>query len=206
MHTTTPKEISRPIKRLIEKVAPGAKAIYLPVTPESAAVVNECFPNVQAKIERSGGSMLCGWQVWEWPHVLVEAEFHAVWQSPAGELVEITPKAQQEPRILFVPDPRLHYHGLPKDNVRLALRDDQLIRHFIRASELIVQVMNKGERISQYGHISVPANEIMPLQQAREFLGASISLGLRDHEACLCESGQKYKRCHGRGWSSVLGN
>ncbi|MCR6496278.1 hypothetical protein LJB71_08640 [Thermomonas sp. S9] len=119
MHTTTPGEISRPIKRLIEKVVPGGNGIYLPVNPEAGAVVNECFPNVQAKLERDGGQMLCGWQVWEWPHVLVEAEFHAVWKSPAGALVDITPKAQNETHILFVPDPRLSYQGLAKDNVRV---------------------------------------------------------------------------------------
>lgn len=206
MHTTTPGEISRPIKRLIEKVVPGGNGIYLPVNPEAGAVVNECFPNVQAKLERDGGQMLCGWQVWEWPHVLVEAEFHAVWKSPAGALVDITPKTQNETHILFVPDPRLSYQGLAKDNVRVPLRDDQVIRHFIRVSELIVQVMNKGERISQYGHVSVPAHEILPLQEARGFLGVSLASGLRDHDACLCESGNKYKRCHGRGWSSVLGS
>ncbi|MCR6496277.1 SEC-C domain-containing protein [Thermomonas sp. S9] len=66
--------------------------------------------------------------------------------------------------------------------------------------------MNKGERISQYGHVSVPAHEILPLLEARDFLGVSLASGLRDHDACLCESGNKYKRCHGRGWSSVLGS
>lgn len=112
MMTTTPPEISRPIKRLVERVVPGGSAIYLPVTPEPGAVVNECFPNVAAKIESAGGRMLCGWQLWEWPHVLVEAEFHAVWISPDGDLVEITPKPQHESKILFVPDPKLRYQGL----------------------------------------------------------------------------------------------
>lgn len=205
MMTTTPLEISRPIKRLVERVVPGGSAIYLPVTPEPGAVVNECFPNVETKIERAGGQMLCGWQLWEWPHVLVEAEFHAVWMSPAGDLVEITPKPQQESKILFVPDPKLRYQRLSKDNVRLALRDDLVIRHFIRASEMIVRVMNKGERSSQYGYVSVPAHELEPLQEARDFLGASLASGLRDHDACLCRSGNKYKRCHGRAWSVSLG-
>lgn len=205
MMTTTPLEISRPIKRLVERVVPGATAIYLPVMPEPDAVVNECFPNVEAKIKRAGGHMLCGWQVWEWPHVLVEAEFHAVWSAPDGALVDITPKAQQESKILFVPDSKLRYQGMAKDNVRLALRDDLVIRHFIRVSEMIVDVMNRGDRASQYGYVSVPAHEIEPLQKARDFLGASLASGLRDHDACLCRSGNKYKRCHGRTWSVSLG-
>lgn len=204
--TTTPPSVTRAIRRLIEIVVPGGEAVYLDVTPESDAVANECFPNVEAKINRAGGRMLCGWQLWEWPHVLVEAEFHAVWLSPSGEMVDITPKPHGEARILFVPDERLRYDGNAVDNVRLPLRDDQLIRHFIRASESIVHVMNRGERASQYGCVSVPAREIESLLEAQGFLGQSLASGLRDHDPCLCGSGGKYKRCHGRQLERVFGS
>jgi len=175
----------------------GAEPVYLPVQPEADAIALECFPNVQAKVARDGGQMQCGWQLWEWPHVLVEAEFHAVWVSPAGKMIDITPKPEGETYILFVPDPRRRYEGLAIDNVRMPLRDDLLIKHFIQMSEAIVRVMNRGERASQYGEVSVPANEIQPLLQARDFLGQSLGAGLREHAPCLCGSGSKYKRCHG---------
>ena len=92
--TTTPPEITRAVRRLTESVVRGAEPVYLDVQPEADAIVHECFPNVQAKVARDGGQMRCGWQLWEWPHVLVEAEFHAVWVSPAGELVDISPKPE----------------------------------------------------------------------------------------------------------------
>ena len=204
--TTTPPEITRAVRRLIETVAaPAGEAVYLMVQAEPDAVVNECFPNVEAKIARAGGHMLCGWQLWEWPHILVEAEFHAVWVSPEGEMVDITPKPHGETRILFVPDKRRRYEGVAIDNVRMPLRDDQLIRHFIRASEAIVRVMNRGERVSQFGHVSVPAAEINPLLQIQGLLGQSLAVGLRDHDSCLCGSGGKYKRCHGRQLEPILG-
>lgn len=202
--TTTPPEITRAVRRLSETVVPGAELVYVPVRPEAGAVVNECFPNVQAKIAHADGHMLCGWQLWEWPHVLVEAEFHAVWVTPEGDMVDITPKPEGEARILFVPDERRRYEGVVVDNVRMPLRDDQLIRHFIEVSEAIVRVMNRGERASQYGHISIPAHEIDPLLQARDFLGQSLASELRDHAACLCGSGSKYKRCHGRQLESFF--
>ncbi|MGH8420768.1 MAG: SEC-C domain-containing protein [Pseudomonas fluorescens] len=195
--TTTPPEITRAVRRLADSVVRGAQPVYLRVQQEADAIAHECFPNVQAKIARDSGTMLCGWQLWGWPHVLVEAEFHAVWISPAGELVDITPKPEGEARTLFVPDPRRSYEGLAIDNVRLPLRDDLLIRHFIQMSEAIVRVMNRGDRASRYGEISVPANEIQPLLQARDFLGQSLGAGLREHTPCLCGSGSKYKRCHG---------
>ena len=193
------------MRRLTETVVPGGEAIYLPVQPEADAVVNECFPNVELKIARAGGRMLCGWQLWEWPHVLVEAEFHAVWLSPEGEMIDITPKPHGEARILFVPDECRCYDGIAVDNVRMPLRDDQLIRHFIRASEAIVHVMNRGERATQYGYVSVPTHEIEPLLQVRGLLGQSLASGLRDHDPCPCGSGGKYKRCHGRQLEPVLG-
>lgn len=203
--TTTPPKITRAVRRLVEAMKPGGEAAYLTVQPEADAVVNECFPNVEAKIARAGGRMLCGWQLWEWPNVLIEAEFHAVWVSPVGELVDITPKPHGETRILFVPDERKHYDGTAVDNVRMPLRDDQLIRHFIRASEAIVRVLNRGERASQYGYVSVPAHEIEPLQQIQSFLGHSLASRLRDHDPCICGSGGKYKRCHGRELERVFG-
>ncbi|WP_238978994.1 SEC-C domain-containing protein [Novilysobacter arseniciresistens] len=205
MKTTTPPRVTRHIQRLIEKVVPGGQPVNLTVQPEAGAVVNECFPNVEAKIASAGGRMQCGWQIWEWPQVMVEAEFHAVWVSPEGQFVEITPKPHGEATILFVPDARRSYTGIAVDNVRMPVRDDLLICHFIKASEAIVQVMNRGECASQYGHVSVPAHEIEPLMMAQSFLGQSISSGLRDHDPCLCGSGGKYKRCHGRSFELAFG-
>lgn len=200
MKTTTPPNITRHIQQLIAKVVPGGNPTYLSVQPDGDAVVNECFPNVAAKITRAGGHMLCGWQIWEWPHVMVEAEFHAVSISPEGQFVDITPKPHGEATILFVPDARRTYTGVVVDNVRLPVRDDLLVHHFIKASEAIVQMMNRGERSDQYGQVSVPAHEIEPLMRAQSFLGESISAGLRDHDPCLCGRGGKYKRCHGPGF------
>lgn len=205
MHVTTPAQITPSIRRLVEKVSPGSDAIYLTVQPEADAVIYECFPNVDAKIARDGGRMLCGWQVWEWPHVMVEAEFHAVWASPDEQLVEVTPKPHGETRILFVPDPRRSYQGRAIDNARMPLRDDQMIRHFIRVSELKTAVLNRGERALQYGTVSVPTHEIEPVLQIQQFLGEALLAKRRDHDPCPCGSCGKYKRCHGRRFEAMLG-
>lgn len=198
MHTTTPPQITRHIRQLIQKVVPGGVASYMTVQPETDAIEKACFPNVEAKITRDGGHMLCGWQLWEWPQVMVEAELHAVWVSPEDQMVDITPKPGNETTVLFVPDPRRRAPNATVDNVRLPVRDDQLIRHFIRVSELKTRVFNRGVPAAELGHISVPAREIEPLDQAQAFLAHALLSGLRDHQPCLCGSGSKYKRCHGR--------
>ncbi len=198
VQTTTPQAISKRVAKLIDKLASRDKPVYLPVTPEPTAQDNECFPNVLAKIRSSGGSMLCGRQIWEWPNVLVEAEFHAVWRSPSGELVEITPKRHGEAKILFVPDSRLVYDGYSRDNVRMAVRDDALVHDFIRTAEAVFKLMNRGERAKMTGYVSIPRDEYEPLALAQTFLAQSIEQGLKDHSLCLCGSGRKYRQCHSR--------
>lgn len=198
MHTRTPPVITKQLISLATKVAPGKTPTYIPVCSESGAKVNECFHNVEAKVQKDGGSIVHGWQLWEWPNVLVEGEFHAVWRSPDGNLVDITPKADGEEKVLFVPDERRTYRGVTIDNFRVALRDDLLIHHFIKVSEQIAKVMNRGERAQQFGYVSVPADEIEPLLRFQTLTGEMLSKGLRAHDECLCGSGKKYKRCHGK--------
>lgn len=195
--TTTPARIDAPMRRLIDTVTPGGQAHYLPVRPTPDATVNGCFSNVRAKVARDGGRRLCGWQLWEWPGVLVEAEFHAVWLSPGGEMVEITPKPHGEDAILFVPDERRDYHGEVVDNVRIALHDDQLVEHFIRVSRAIVQVMARNGQPAGPGQVRVPAEQIAPLRRAQHFLGYAIDARLREHDPCPCGSGLRYRQCHG---------
>lgn len=90
----TPVEIDDDVKKLISTVCPDSRPIYLPVEPESYAQVNECFPAVAEKIKRDGGSRVIGWQIWK-TNIIVEAEFHALWESPQGELKDITPNQFQ---------------------------------------------------------------------------------------------------------------
>jgi hypothetical protein len=198
LHTRTPPEITKKLIGLAAKVAPGQTPLYVPVHPDPSAQVNECFHNVEAKVQKDDGAIVYGWQLWEWPSVLVEAEFHAVWRSRDGLCIDITPKVDGEEKVLFVPDERRKYRGVPTDNVRIALRDDPLIHHFIKISERIVKVMNRGERAQQVGYVSVPADEIEHLLIFQSLTGEMLRRGLRAHDDCLCGSGKKYKKCHGK--------
>ena len=198
MHTRTPPVITKQLLNLAANLARGQTPIYLQVQSETDAKANECFQNVQSKIRRENGSIVYGWQLWEWQHILVEAEFHAVWRSPTGELTEITPKQDNEERILFLPDPVRVYHGVTVDNVRVPLRDDALIHHYITVSKEITKVMNRGKKANLEGYVSVPAHEIEPLLEMKGLVQSMLVKGLRAHDSCLCQSGKKYKRCHGR--------
>jgi hypothetical protein len=157
----------------------------------------ECFPNVDRQISREGGHLVCGWTVWEWPRVLVEAEFHGVWKSPAGELVDITPKHGGDDQILFLPDPSRHYDGADVDNVRRPLRSDAMIRDFISTAEAIFQLQSGGNRaktrqVRLSGHEAV---EFQRLQIRGAMLASALGRGLNERCPCPCRSKRPYKKC-----------
>jgi hypothetical protein len=198
MNTRTPPNVDKHIQRLIARVAAGQNPVRLRVTPDAGALPAECYANVAARVAAEGGTVLYGWQLWEWPHVLVEAEFHAVWSSPSGELRDVTPRHDNEAEILFVPDTRRTYRGIPIDNVRIAIRDDLIVHDFIAAAEEMTRLRLRGGRDNGNGFISLPANEAEPLMQLQAITERMLTQGLRANDECACGSGSKYKRCHGK--------
>jgi len=62
-----------------------------------------CHASVRHRVRHHGGRRVNGWMIWQLKD-RVEAEFHAVWLSPAGDLLDITPRVDGEVNILFVPD------------------------------------------------------------------------------------------------------
>lgn len=194
----TPTTLTKQLLGLAANVAHRSTPLYVLVHPEPGAQTNACFHNVAAKVRKDGGTIVHGWLLWEWPNVLIEAEFHAIWQTSDGKLIDITPRTDGETRVLFVPDESRHYRGVLVDNVRVALRDDLLIHHFITVSAHIVKIIRRGQWVPQSGHISVPAGEFEQLLMLYDLTVAMLRKGLRAHDDCLCGSGKKYKRCHGK--------
>lgn len=101
---TTPPAITSAIIAFARGFSTGAPD-FVSVAPDQFGTYGWCCDGVRAKIATDGGSEVFGWTIWEWPQVLLTAEFHCVWKSDDGDLVDITPKPQHEERILFVPDP-----------------------------------------------------------------------------------------------------
>lgn len=115
------------------------------VIPSKESLPRECFPNVERYIKTNGGNILYGWQIWEWPKVLVEAEFHAIWVSPLGAYIDITPKDNHENKIFFLPSIKKSYQGRQIDNIRKHLTNDPIIHEFIKISKRIFMESNKGD-------------------------------------------------------------
>jgi hypothetical protein len=185
MFSTTPKTISDSVLRLRGKLGLHTEPLFVPVRETVGNEINECYGNVAKKIKTDGGTIQHGWTVWESPGKLIEAEFHAVWVSPAGEHIEITPHADGEAEVLFIPDPNRVYQQEPIDNVRLALCDDPAIHKMIRDNEQFSQLR------SLYNDGTGKAG--IPISVGPVHTGGKPGR----NEPCLCGSGTKFKKCHG---------
>ena len=63
-----------------------------------------CLDNCVAENNRSNNEIIYGWVIWQdKKHRFIEAEFHAVLKGN-GELLDITPRCDDEKTVLFIPD------------------------------------------------------------------------------------------------------
>ena len=201
----TPTIIDNHVEKLIKLLNTNTPPIYLNVTPEPYSQVTQCFTSVDEKIKRDGGSQVLGWQIWK-SDILVEAEFHAVWKSPNGDLQDITPKQIDISKILFLPDPKAQYVGSQVDNIRVNITQNKLIDDFIEISKAIFKMENKGNRAFEYELklIGAEAQNYKVLTQIKHALYSMITHGYNRNSTCFCHSGKKYKHCHGHKFTKTL--
>ena len=58
----------------------------------------ECYWTLDAHVRRPGGEAVYGWQVLQWPRLLVIAVHHAIWRTQEGALVDLTTPAPTDKR------------------------------------------------------------------------------------------------------------
>lgn len=140
----------------------------VPVQPLVDMPPDECFHVVKQHIAINGGRQVFGWSIWEWPGVFLEAEFHSVWETPEGILIDVTPKQMHCDAITFLHDARKKYEGYQVNNVRRPLVDSLTVRKFIEVNNQIFNAMNKGE--AKYEREVTVTPELAKLYRRRERL------------------------------------
>jgi len=191
------------LKKLMGIIGVNSQPIYVVVKPEGNAIVNECFPNVESKIKVDGGSQVNGWQIWKTDN-LIEAEFHAVWESDAKKLLDITPKPAPFAQILFIRDDEHSYNGSQVDNIRLNISGNSLVDDLITVNESLFIIENKGSRAFEY-ELKLGGEERKiweMLQEMKGGLSLMLAKGETKHQVCFC-GGSKYKKCHGKLLPSI---
>lgn len=196
----TPKNINQHVNKLVEIIDPSHEPLYVDVKVEKGAAISDCFQVVQQKVKNHGSKMIFGWQIWE-TNNLIEAECHAIWESPRGVLVDITPKEFPVSKILFVEDEYINYTGEQIDNVRLNKTDNPLVDDLITVCKCIFEFYNRGERAKLYDLSGVLNSEqvghLQYLKYLQQLISFMIEAGNSRDSACGCGGRKKYKDCHG---------
>jgi hypothetical protein len=107
-----------------ESLCSGQKPLCVPVHPVAGFLPRMCFQNVAEKVQVSGGGVVYGWDISQVPKVYLEAQFHAIWQSPSGKLACVTPGDIPQPWILFLRDVHHTYTGLEVPHQRMSLSSE----------------------------------------------------------------------------------
>jgi hypothetical protein len=167
LQTRVPDPGKKHVQSFCESLVPGGTPFPIAIDAEAHAEANDCFNIVKAKVATCGGTPIFGWAIWEWPGVLIEAEFHAIWKDESGSLRDISPAPDGVSSRLFLPDPSCSYEGKQVNNVRHPLTDNPEVRRLIAAQNAFFEVMNKSERA--YMHtVSIPEKELLPVTRERQ--------------------------------------
>jgi hypothetical protein len=62
-----------------------------------------CHVSAKDRAIKGGGRRIHGWAVWQFNGIAL-ADFHSVWQTPEGQLVDVTPPKYGTNQVLFVRD------------------------------------------------------------------------------------------------------
>jgi hypothetical protein len=203
MDTKVPRYPNAAIAALSRAVAPESTPVFVACRPVEGGPVDECFPIVECYARENGGSPCVGCTLWEWPGILVEAEFHAVWCSPSGDLIDIVPRLVPLDRVLFLPDPKREYVGTQVDNVRRPLTADPHAHELIELCERRFALMNRGARARQHGLIQLQGEEAkewrMIAKRSEDVMRAirRSVVSPRRNDPCYCGSRKKFKNCCG---------
>lgn len=93
---------------LAQKINPSVSLIEVPILNTPLPLGN-CYWNSEYYSSNNGGAVKFGWLMLLWPGVCIKAVHHAIWESPEGELIDVTthPVGVKAKHSLFLTDDSL---------------------------------------------------------------------------------------------------
>jgi hypothetical protein len=181
MPDRVPSAITAEILALCRQLDPTRAPLWVPVRPTPGAGEAHDLAALKSHVARQGGRIQFGWTIWENPGWYLEAEFHPLWSTPQGELIETSPApgAVALARVLFLPDATRAFQG----------EDIPNRFHALSRSPDVVSVVQQAEFLARL--------QAETRTQARKALSQGRNPARND--PCPCGSGLKYKKCCGSG-------
>lgn len=139
-----PAEITDEVRSFAQKLVEDGEPVFVTVNPPIYTPPNLCFQNVELVVAVNGGQRQFGWYFHEdTDQLLYMAVFHAVWRTPDGSLVDVTPHPQHRDRILFLPDPVRVHRGKLIPNRYYPRVDAPVVQEMIRLFQKEVSYWNR---------------------------------------------------------------
>ncbi|QES88847.1 SEC-C metal-binding domain-containing protein [Rhizosphaericola mali] len=208
LNKMTPQKITFTVTKFIDSLNATHEPILLDVEAEEGAEERDCFPVVQKKVEKEGGRMIMGWQIWQFKDLYIEAECHAVWEDKNEDLHDITPKPESVKKILFVEDSNLIYDDKQIENIILNTSNNKLVDDLIEVSHAIFKFDNKGIRAETYNLSDILNSEQVDyktyLWTMREMITSILQNKGSRNSKCPCNSGKKFIECHRKGFETKI--
>lgn len=190
----TPILDSQSVEIIKEKINSHFEPQYINVFPIKNAPLQECFDTVDTYITEHGGTRVLGWTLWELPGLFIEAEFHAVWESPTGDMKDLTPRPSPTNRILFIRDPSMNYNGGRVNNIRINYSENHIINDLFKIFE---------DEFEAFGTKGIVLQHQQMMNYSFEMRKASVHermelifKNLKKTDPCFCNSGEMLKNCH----------
>ncbi|MGI6093238.1 MAG: hypothetical protein GX348_10900 [Veillonellaceae bacterium] len=199
MKIKVPNKITKEVEELCHRINEDRQPVYVTVdTTVPASQDTDCIKNVALKIVKDGGDFQFGWAIWEWPSVMLEAEFWVVWVNHDGQLIDVTPRGRGD-KILFISDDKTNFEGKPIDSILQPILDHPLIMQYIEINQ---QIWQRTDALTAAGKSEMAICEVVaPLIEQKDALEKEIdetlSGGVGRNDLCPCGSGKKFKKCCG---------
>jgi len=168
MHQGLMTEITKDLLAFQRTMAGTGRPVIVKVDVHPEAVTNDCFVNVDKKIAECGGVRVHGWRVYQIPLALMEAEFHAVWESPQGFKRDVS-DCEGQKEVVFIPEPKRSFKDRRIQNVFYPLSNKKEVTAYIAACRAFRLAQSEalegvpfGARIQPIDHpVMMAAHEAM---------------------------------------------
>lgn len=202
MENTT--NYSRHLEKLLNKLGAEFEPELVRIVPEDYSRPLFCFQNVEEKIKRLGGRAHYGWAIYEHQY-FVEAERHAVWESPTDDLMDITPRNEDLTELLFVSDENYKYTGQYTDNVRVSNTLNIVVDHFFQASESLTKLYQLCDRTGDHISGAEALIQLIGLYEHRKGVYFNyVNTGANARSLCLCKKNKSYVNCCGKNFDQMM--
>ena len=114
--------ITKHILKLARQIDSASSPEYIAVEPQADCLQDCCFENVPRVVAKQGGKAQHGWTMRQ-DEYFAEGAFCAVWRRPDGSLVDVTPRADNQIRILFLPDSKKIWEGETVEPMRMQVHE-----------------------------------------------------------------------------------